>query len=616
MEEISQITALSAVKSFYQTGHNKLKVLGNIVLLNLKANQKYSINEIHDLIKNNISLKVPLDVIKTSVKSLKKKHSLVEYSELKNFEKKTIEINNEGIKRQKELNSDIGKSEREKNGLIQKLKSFITNEYKSIDEKEVEEKLLIFINRNFNGQYEKTDLDEYISKFFIDIEKNDQANYEKLISLLYGQIVFNSFSNKNVAYEANLDKMVIYLDTNIVFSLFGFHEEYYNKAANDLYELIQTKQQISFKIFEFTKDEISNKLLGYSKQYNRYSRYIKVNSIYHILKTRGYSIEDITLFVSNIEEELSKKNISIDYSSINVETDEKFVSKLTDKCNTKNELSIKHDAKAINAIRKLRGGGKILFEKCKYIFLTEDSLLNKYTFSHYPHKKYGTISEAICISYLTSIMWLRMDEEDDNKAIFYSFLANYTRSHMIQRDNYNAVIDILFEKEREGKISKAGIHEIISMKETEEILKNNNDPQKAVEIILSDGNIGKIKREKSEKNALLEETTKELEKQQTKILEIKNIIGDDCKAKWKGIKITFIIAVPFVIAIPFIIVLYSIFYSFDIRNLTVILITPIVYWLGIFFKSPFTKTIKNYVNDFFDKRIENCIIKKRKKINL
>lgn len=611
MKEISQITALSAIKSFYQAGHNKLKVLGNIILLNLETDKKYSIKEIHDLIKNNISLEVPMDVIKTSVKSLKKKHSLVEYSELKDYDVKTIEINNKGIEKKTELNNDIKKSEREKNGLIQKLKSFIANEYKSINEKEVEEKLLIFINRNFNGQSEKTDLDEYISKFFIAIEKNDQTNYERLISLLYGQIVSNAFSNKNTDSEANIDKMVIYLDTNIIFSLFGFHEEYYNKAANDLLKLIQAKQQIILKIFEFTKDEISTKLVGYSKQYNKYSEYIKVNSIYHTLKVKGYSVEDITLFVANIEDHLSKKNISIDYSSTNVETDENFVSTLMHECSTKNELSVKHDAKAISAIRKLRRGNKFLFEKCQYIFLTGDFLLNKYTISHYSHKNYQTFSEAIRISDLTSIMWLRMDEEDDNKAIFYNFLANYTRSHMIQRDNYNIVIDTLFEREREGKITKAEIHDIISMQETAEILKNHNDPQEAVAIILSDKNIKKIKREKNEKDILLEETATKLAAQEAKILKIKDTVVNDCKKKWKIRRGIFVIVVPFVV-----ILLHYIFYSFEIKDVTFVLITFIAFWFDVFLKSFFTKGIRSYVNDFFDKCIENCIIKKSKKINL
>ena len=75
-------------------------------------------------------------------------------------------------------------------------------------------------------------------------------NFEILKSILFGKIISSSFLLNNFDKNANFSGLNIFLDTNIVFSIMGFHEDFFNDPVNELIKILK-KIALSRDLFKY-----------------------------------------------------------------------------------------------------------------------------------------------------------------------------------------------------------------------------------------------------------------------------------------------------------------------------------------------------------------------------
>jgi len=602
-------TTYSAIKSFYDSGHDILGVFANLVLFSFRDNTETSksISEIKDKFKSSLSIDIPLDVLQTILKRLKR-DNLVSYESFN-----SVCLTTSGKDKIVYIEEHYNTALREKNALISDLRKYIyEKENIDLSNDAISTAFDNFIEIGFSyiflNERDATNKDRnsnFVYHFFLKCRDSDPENFERLKSVLYGKIISNTLLKKEYENKGRIKNLTIYLDTNIIFSLLGFHEEIHNKATKEAIDMIK-QSGCDLKVFSFTKDEIVHKLEGYIKEYNFYSSKIPVDSIYFHLKRKGFSKEKIISFIEEIELELEKYNISIDYS-FSVEeltfNEEEKISKLGTYKKDSFIETLKNDISAILGIYKIRGGKKYSLEKSKAVFMTADKSLSLYDFEEHEHKKSITTPEVILRGDMVSLFWLRGESNSDN--VFLSnFFSFYTKESFITKKTWNSFISTLKEKIKSGDISEDDIEKIISHNETENILRNKEES--GIDEILN--NLDKIKEESTEKNNRLNESQKLSESYIQKIKKINNNIELKSKKIAKFIA-NLIIIVIFVFS--FCVIYYYLKHLSLGKFLEVISITTSALFIGGFFLSLLIRKEFSFLNFFINKirNLENCLTK-------
>jgi hypothetical protein len=233
---------------------------------------------------------------------------------------------------------------------------------------------------------------------------------------LFGKVIAHSFINfGNYEKGSNFHNLTLYLDTNIIFSILGFHLDSYNKPVLEMINIFKSAN-ISLKIFEFTLGEVLYKLEKYWDEYDNYSSSVPVDSIYYTLKLKGYSKSDIIHLIENIENELDSHGVGIDYNfdieSLKKDETSDLFSRLSSHKIGKPVVVIDHDASVISAIKILRGNRKTrILEKSKYIFVTADNALIYFSKKN---TSPGLIPDVLPSGYITSIFWLKGIKDSGN----------------------------------------------------------------------------------------------------------------------------------------------------------------------------------------------------------
>ena len=527
----NKIEIFAALKSFYDSDNDLLKIYENLILKNLESDQWYSIDRVHELLKKNAQVDVPNDAIHTIIKKAKR-DGFINCENLKTNSLKSICITKEGQKQRDQIIECFAKVEREKNGLLQSIKIFIqkTRE-KSYSVEEIENDLNFFIEQNMtmaiatldgekkNIEAPNSELQAAIAEYFKFTEKNDQNNFEILKSILFGKIISSSFLLNNFDKNANFSGLNIFLDTNIVFSIMGFHEDFFNDPVNELIKILK-KLKISLKIFSFTKEEIIFKLRGYLNSYSDYYSEIKVDSIYSVLKRKKYSKIAVIGIIENIEKVLKEKDIEIDYNykaEDLLKDKDDYLQSLSKIKTLSSQFSIEHDLSAILAIRKMRGRiSSHLFEKSRYAFLSADWLLASYDYSAFGHYNDHTFPEVIFRNELVSILWLKNQEGCDN-ILIQNFFSNFARKELISRPLWERFIKELKAQKDKGAITDEDIQTLISYEEVEKILRERGE--NGIKEILDEEKINIKKKESLELATKSVHDSKVIQIQEKEIIE-------------------------------------------------------------------------------------------------
>lgn len=509
----NKLISLVALQSFYETSTDSVDVFSNLVLDALSEAEIFSVEQIKNKISEKFEITIPPDFLRTILKRLHR-NKLVSYKNIKDLTKKSILLDKDGVTRQLEIREKIRGQKREEQALLKSIMIYMGAEQ---DAEELEKDMQSFIRDNSYAATKILDGDEETNKnsgeeknnrfiaYFNQAEREDPENFARLRSILLGKVISDLLLSSGVDKKASMKELNIYLDTNILLSLMGLHEDSTNKTAKDTLDLIE-KLGLETKIFVFTKNELSGLLKGYINQSQNYSAYVAVDSIYARMKRKGYTAQNVTSIISDMDKFLKELGIKIDYNTTVEKVGgvrDKDFSDLSLLKEEKLFATIEHDCNAFRAIRFLRGESKntcFLFEKSKAIFVTLDFALLRFVSQHHNN---GNIPEMIAISSLTGILWLK-DIELADKTYVKSFLESGIKVDIISNDVWINFIRKLNEKKQQGELSSDDISEMISWSETESILREKGE--EGIDLLINENSIARMKEanasQKREKNEM------------------------------------------------------------------------------------------------------------------
>lgn len=534
--------AFAALKSFYESGHDLFGVFGNLVLLAISDKNNLSTAQIKELLVNKIDFHLPEDVLRTILKRLRR-NGLVEYLDIKNQDVASIRLTEKGKNQERIARENYKSADREKQSILISLKNkglpysveVLAQEFNLFIENSTKQAVLILERDDTSTNTTYSKIQQDIVAYFIESEKSNPEVLEKLKKFLYGQIIASSFLNRNFETSGNIENLSIYLDTNIVFSLMGFHEDYYNLPAKEIINLIKSCG-VKLRVFSFTVDELKSILSIYLSEYGYYSSQIRVRSIFQTLKRKGISKIDIMSLMESFENKLDELSIEINYSFeiddlISGKQDE--LSKLITYKPNNSVVSIRHDLSALLAIKKLRHNRvKFQWEKSEAIFLSADNQLTTYNFIEYSHKESGTFPEIVFRSDLASLFWLKGKGGSDN-AFLHNLFASYIREKIISKQLWSKFVDELKRKRQEGLLTQGDIDRIVSLSETENILRDKQES--GIAEILNDDRIREIKETSTQKDKTLIENERTIVIQSQQIIKISEAIENQSKRFWAKI---------------------------------------------------------------------------------
>jgi len=374
-----------------------------------------------------------------------------------------------------------------------------------------------------------------ITSFFREAERASPEDYKRLKIFIYGKIVSDAFLNRPIDRSEKIEDFSIYLDTHVVFSLMGYHEDSYNTSAKELTELAKGVGA-TLKIFSFTLEELRFKLKGYLNDYGFYSSYIPVRSIYYILKKKGVTKLDMMSILESLEEKVSALGITIDYSFIKddlIDDGSDVLSQLMLYRPDSSVPLLKHDVASLLAIRKLRpSSGVYSWRKSRAIFLTSDSILTPFDLKYFSHTENRTFPEAVSQGDMASLFWLQGATNSDN-VFLHNLFASHTRTAVIGTGLWEHFVEELKKGRESGRLLQADIDHIISLSETEVILREKKEG--GIQEILSDENISKIKKVAEQKNRVIVENESLISSQADKFIAVNNAIIEESQKFWSKV---------------------------------------------------------------------------------
>ena len=290
-----------------------------------------------------------------------------------------------------------------------------------------ETKLVDILEKQKQGKTNRTKLKFIISKFLLQSQEQDRISLEKMVNLAKGHILSSLLSMKDFsAYQGKLDKVIIALDTPVIYSILGLND----KANVELIqELILRLKDLGaeFIIFEQNYNEVHNTL----------------NSTTYLLRTKNYDLEHssrllryavrrnisadkIQMYLHQLDDTLARWQITREVAPNNIpnyqEIDvEKLTELISNIYNNKGEKELQEyqkelintDVDTISYIFRMRGNvAAINLKNCKAILLTTNAAI-AYA-SRYP--KLSNIVHAIptCMTdiFLSTILWMNFPSEN------------------------------------------------------------------------------------------------------------------------------------------------------------------------------------------------------------
>jgi hypothetical protein len=617
-----KITFLAGINTFYSADKDFIGAFADILLSIFEEDKKYSISEAKEELNQKSSLEIPIDVIRTILKRLKKDKN-IDYLELKDITRKNIIITAEG-KIQKATNRiELKKIERESRKLVDEIYQYLDEEF---SKEIIENSFDNFIGDNLHelvnvlegsGKLKTQEklIQEKIANFFIKSEHENPENFKILKSILFGKVIAYSFLNfGNSNKKTKINNLDVYLDTNIIFSILGFHLESYNKPVLEMIEIFKSSG-INLKIFEFTLSEVLYKLESYWEEYDNYSASVPVDSIYFTLKQKGYAKSDVIFLIENIETKLSEFGVSVDYNfqleNLLEEDSEDIFSQLSSLKTYKPAPVIQHDAAAILAIKKLRGNSRTrILEKSRYLFVTADNLLINFS---QKISQNNCISQVVSSNYVTSIFWMK-GFKNSGDVFIHEFLAQYSRKNMISRNLWENFIEQIraLSTRDQGNIS---IDEIISYKETENILLEKGE--EGIREILNDTNITRQRKQITDKDKKIVEQDREIKRQHDKFKKIIKVFERQCLLFWKRFVNICILIITLVLIILFfkITSIYSLETVWEIITGTAFLLALLLTFASIYFEKDFkiNHFIIKHKRQMTNGLIKKCLLRKKNK---
>lgn len=433
MEKLLVNIALAT--AIFEEQKNYLDTYHPFIIKIFASKSCYSIEEISSNLKT-FEINLPIHSIKNILVRKENNIYKINKSSKASWE---ITLSQKGIT---ELNSLIVEEKKIETQLSSFYLSFIDfseKEFKqTYDLNDVEDLVIKFIQRNIIDISINTE-DKHIHDHFNGFDKTfvlflshiKKTNLELTVvfdKIWKGTVIWNELRKEDLQ-KVSLkfgQRIAVYVDTNFVFSLLGFHNPLINKAAEELYNLLISTQNIDLYILDITIKELWSIFDLYPSFKDDYYD-IEVDSVFYYLKKKSYSLAKVDKLKDNLIDTLkSKYKISFVESEILDDTKQQWYAEIYDhlykirseinkrkpsklhKTNNAIERNAHHDTSAIIHTLSKKNRNATNLENCKSLFLTSGFWLYK----NYKniHSKFEGFPSIILDSVLTNILYLKNPE--------------------------------------------------------------------------------------------------------------------------------------------------------------------------------------------------------------
>ncbi len=472
---------LSSVALFSELYNNSNKdifdIIGDFILGICKIESKYSFtsSELKSLMASTFGFDIPEAVLKTVLnKRLNNKLNkvgIVYYFEAKQeSNKNSIKDKFEIINReQKDLFKNLVKY------IEEKKQRKLTGE----QERKLEDNFYEFLLDNgYSEEYSN-----YISAFVIKNE-NDTKFRDILLSIKEGLILY-----EGIKYSPDLNELgnwknslTIYLGTEYLFNSQGLNGELYKEIFNDFYTLVQEinvknrgiKKTIELRYFTETKLEIDNFFSTAEKiKSGKLSLRISKPAMVDIVNN-AKEISDIalrkTLFYKNLnnlgiyEDDYECSMTELEIYNLEDKTILEEIEKIS-KENNKifNEVDTVELIKIFTKINCLRkGNSKVNFEKCSYLYMSENSLARYLGHNNLLKIQDGDFTYCKEMDFVTTKFWFYLNKgfNKDNNCLPKTFDLINKAKIIISSHLQNSVVEKFDEFAKKVKNKELSEEEI------------------------------------------------------------------------------------------------------------------------------------------------------------
>ena len=520
------------IKSLIDEDSDYLDCFWPFTIKVLKQIQFTNISTIQQNLINKFDLNIPIHALRT-ILNRARKEGYIEKQEGKRNEQ--YKLTSMGVNYLNGLDT-IKDVDRRINLLLDDICKFFKENNTEVKREEVNNLLSIFITnniepfcklinpdkKNFNDTYEINKAqEELLVKYIKKVEDSQPEKYDILKDMVHGSIIaivlfFEDPSEIVDIRKRKFKNLNIYFDTNYIFSLLELiSNKGESKASNELFNLLK-ENGFNLKVFDFTIDEISRVINRYITKYDTYPETINVGEIGSSLKQKGWTKSDARTFITNIENTLSEKEITIESTGINdLEKYEPTNSGLIDGIikykDHQNDFTRHHDIAAIERIIQIRGRPFRKIEKSKAIFLTSDIRLSLFNQIEMGHKTKSTICEVILDRLMTDILWLKNPNANIS---LNSIIATHSKEILVNRMVWDRFYVTLRQLKQDNKTNDENISALFYHDYIEDVLSKIDESE--VDIIDNNFVLEKLEQAAKEQERIdesKERKIKELEKE-------------------------------------------------------------------------------------------------------
>lgn len=477
--DYDSITLFAAVKTLHSEGHDLLSAISSLVLQCIESNDSF--DDVRQRFRREYVTEIPEGSLQTILKRLKQK-CFVDYGA--KFSDIQLKIP-EGVQRKAEIGNSISGLRRDFYSLIYDMKRYYTvNKYDLPADPGKE--LVLFIDQNIGytssllrgHDQSVTSSYAHIASYIAHVEKNDSDKFKLLQNIFFGRVYINIIKTRDTyAKNVSLGMTKVYLDTNILLSLLGFHDASYKQQADELLSILRQAQKIEIIAFDETVIEARRLLKTADQEFGKYTNNIPVDSLYYRLKRNGHTKESVTILIEQLETRINSLGIKIvslpvlnedsnDYKKISSE----ISSEAARLGRPKPGATLRHDARVLLAVKLLRNNmHSRLFEKSQHLFITPDTVINAVT--HSRSKESLVYPLSISVTEIVSTLWMRNIGDDAiATAMIRQSIMAYVRERAISQDLWNKFIIAAEDAVDKKRLTRDDIAVIMSDEETKRIL--------------------------------------------------------------------------------------------------------------------------------------------------
>lgn len=254
------MASLAVFKNMYDSHQDIFSIISEFcrIIIFQEHLKSFDVFRMADLMRSRYGFELPNAILKTSIKRLK----------FLDTSHGTYTLNSDlNISESEELVEKLDIEENENEKIYQSLFDYASNKlgasFESVDKKELKDEFCSF-TMDSESSLNYRDL---ISGFIVSRE-NDSSFQKRINQIKQGMIIYAGLTyNTNGTVNKINSPLYIYLDTEILFHLYGLNGELFRQIFNEFYELIKNinedarrqnkKKLIHLRYFQESKDEVN-----------------------------------------------------------------------------------------------------------------------------------------------------------------------------------------------------------------------------------------------------------------------------------------------------------------------------------------------------------------------